>query len=112
MTFLQQDKQRPKGRIRTAAKEPRLNIRYLSFEIIDEIELGARKLGLKKNGWVKLAIQEKLDRDRYKYLFEEERVKGDFETRHIVRKLAGAELSSEAKTRASDYIQKILRDEL
>lgn len=112
MTLLKHDRQRPRTGIRMGAKEPRLNIRYQNFEIIDEIELDARRLGLKKNSWIKLAIQEKLDRDRFMYAFEGERVKGDFETRYILRKLGGAALSSEAKSRASDYIQKVMSDDL
>lgn len=112
MTLEQQKIQKPRKSFGPVAREPRLNIRYPNFEIIDEIELDARKLGIKKNGWVKLAIQEKLERDSFKRIFEEERIKGDFETRHILRKLAGDDLSAEANSRASDYIREVMHDVL
>jgi len=39
-------------------------------------------------------------------------VKGDFETRYIIREMGGVELSSKAKTRASEYIQQVMRNDL
>jgi len=95
--------------INNRAREPRVHFRYQNFEVIDEIELEARKLGLKKNDWVKLAIQEKLDRDTFKHIFEQERIKGDFETWYLVRNLAGPELTSKAKAEVSGYLEESIR---
>lgn len=90
-----------------ATKEARLNIRYPNFEIIDEVEIDANRMGLKKNAWVKEAIKEKLENSKRTGLLEAERIKGNFESRKLIEWMAGPELTKDAKDYVADFFERI-----
>jgi len=90
-----------------STKEARLNIRYPDFEIIDEVEIDANRMGLKKNAWIKEAIVEKLENSKHTRLLEAERLKGDFESRKLIEWMAGPELTQDAKDYVADFFEKI-----
>ena len=88
-------------------KEPRFCIRFPDFTIPDKVEIEANRVGLKKNAWVREAINEKFVNDAKTRLLKKESVRGDLESRKLIQMIAGPDLTNEAKKHVTEYLEKV-----
>lgn len=93
-------------------KEPRLNIRFPDFDVIDILERRAHQRGLKLYDYVRQMIIDIALAPEFSNIVRREIVRGDLETRKLIQMLAGEDATAKAKAHVRDYFSKVEDHEL
>ena len=93
-------------------KEPRLNIRFIDFDVIDRLERRANQRGMKLYDYVRQILIDISLAPELSNIVRMETARGDLETRKLMQMIAGEDATNKAKAYVQDYLAKVEHREL
>ena len=91
-------------------KEPKLQVRFKSFHLLDKIEIWANRRGEKLVPWARGALIKQARTESARETIRDAAHFSAFETLVLLREMAGPEASKRAKEHAEKYISKVKAD--